>query len=79
MDKPVGRINASELRTTESFFMKEHGEADHETLVTYSVMLWFTPEFQATFSSDTEMETFIDLMFMETNQGYINSQIPVSY
>ena len=41
-------------------------------------MIWYTPEFRATFTSDEEMMVFIDLIFTETNQGYINSEIPVS-
>ena len=41
-------------------------------------MIWYTPQFRATFSSEEEMDLFIDQIFAETNQGYINSQIPVS-
>ena len=47
-------------------------------MVSFSVMIWYTPEFRATFTSDEEMMVFIDLIFTETNQGYINSEIPVS-
>ena len=46
-------------------------------MVTYSVMIWYTPQFRSTFSSDLDMMTFIDLIFTLTNQGYINSEIPV--
>ena len=47
-------------------------------MVSYIVMIWYTHEFRATFTSDEEMMVFIDLIFTETNQGYINSEIPVS-
>merc|ERR1711962_455608 len=50
---------------------------DTTTVVTYSVMIWTTAQFRALFSSVTDMNTFIDLIFVETNQGYINSEIPV--
>merc|ERR1711962_620456 len=50
---------------------------DTITVVTYSVMIWTTAQFRALFSSDTDMDTFIDLIFVETNRGYINSEMPV--
>lgn len=56
----------------------EQGEEDSETMVSFSVMIWYTPEFRATFISDEEMMVFIDLIFTETNQGYINSEIPLT-
>lgn len=56
----------------------ERGEEDSETMVSFSVMIWYTPEFRATFTSEQEMMVFIDLIFAETNQGYINSEIPLT-
>jgi len=56
----------------------EKGESDSVTMVTYSIMIWYTPQFRNTFASEEEMNLFIDLIFQETNQGYINSQIPVT-
>ena len=50
---------------------------DTTSLVTYSMMFWYTPEFRATFPAETDMEAFIDLIIVETNQGYVNSQMPV--
>ena len=41
-------------------------------------MIWYTPQFLAQFSSEEDMNTFVDLIFTETDQGYINSGIPVS-
>jgi len=55
----------------------DKGEQDTTTVVTYSVMIWTTPEFDAAFSSDADKMAFIDLIFQETNQGYINSAMPV--
>ena len=50
---------------------------DSTSLVTYSVMLWYTPEFRNTFISEADLEAFVNLVIEETNQGYINSKIPV--
>merc|ERR1712025_1229137 len=66
---------ASDAALTKLF---AQGESDSETMVSYSIMIWYTPQFRATFSSEEEMNLFIDLIFQETNQGYINSQIPVT-
>jgi len=57
--------------------LRTMSEEDTSTVVTYSIMIWTTPQFEALFSSVTDMETFIDLVFEETNQGYINSEMPV--
>ena len=40
-------------------------------------MIWYTPQFFASFASKADMNVFIDLIFEETNQGYINSEMPV--
>ena len=56
----------------------EEAQKDTTTVVTYSVMLWYTPEFRNTFSTEADMEAFVNLVIEETNQGYINSNIPVS-
>ena len=55
----------------------EEAQKDTTTVVTYSVMLWYTPEFRNTFSTEADMEAFVNLVIEETNQGYINSNIPV--
>ena len=60
------------------FMLQAQGESDSETMVSYSIMIWYTPQFRASFSSEEEMDLFIDCIFCETNQGYINSQIPVT-
>merc|ERR1711942_366401 len=66
---------ASDAALTKLF---AQGDSDSETMVSYSIMIWYTPQFRATFSSEEEMDLFIDQIFAETNQGYINSQIPVT-
>ena len=57
--------------------LQDQGEADTTTKVSYSVMIWTTPQFVASFASDGDMRRFIDLIFTETNTGYINSEMPV--
>ena len=42
---------------------------------TYSVMFYYTPEFAA---ATPNIEDFIDQVIAETNQGYVNSEIPVT-
>ena len=41
-------------------------------------MIWYTPQFYQQFASEADMNTFIDLVFEETNLGYENSKMPVS-
>merc|ERR1712215_596793 len=65
---------ASNAALTELF---DRGKSDSVTVVNYSIMIWYTPQFRATFPSEEEMNLFIDQIFDETNQGYINSEIPV--
>jgi len=40
-------------------------------------MIWYTPQFKKSFSSELELDLFIDEIFTVTNQGYNNSKIPV--
>ena len=49
-------------------------EDDNTTMVTYSVMFYFTPQFAA---ATADIPGFIDQVIGETNQGYRNSRIPV--
>ena len=58
--------------------MQRQGESDKETMVTFSVMIWHTPEFGESFQSDQEMDLFLDILFDILNQAFINSQIPVT-
>jgi len=50
------------------------GREDSSTIVTYSVMLYYTPELAAT---TPDVQTFMDQIIADTNEGYINSNIPV--
>merc|ERR1711962_92353 len=56
----------------------ELGEMDQTTNVTYSVMLYYTPEVRAAVeSSGGDLKMFVNQMIDPTNQGYINSKIPI--
>ena len=46
--------------------------ADTRTIVTYTVKVYYTPQFAAT---TADIDGFIDQVIQETNQGYINSQV----
>ena len=48
-------------------------EADNVTAASYSVMFYYTPEFQAITS---DIQGYIDQVLAETNQGYANSDVP---
>merc|ERR550539_707094 len=54
--------------------MLEDREDDTTTVVTYSIMFYYTKEFEAT---TADIDGFIEQVLAETNQGYINSQIPL--
>ena len=47
---------------------------DTTTIVTYSAMIYYTPDFA---SVTPDIEGWVDQVLAETNQGYINSLIPV--
>lgn len=47
---------------------------DNDTIATYSVMFYYTPEVA---ESTADIEGFIDQVIDETNEGYINSKIPI--
>jgi len=47
---------------------------DRNEIVTYSVMFYYTPEFAA---ATPNVKDFVDQVVAETNQGYVNSQIPL--
>merc|ERR1712002_265536 len=52
----------------------QQGKDDSTTVVTYSVMFYYTPEFA---SITDDIPLFVSQVIAETNQGYINSGIPV--
>jgi len=47
---------------------------DTTTIVTYSVKVYYTPQFR---DATADIEGFIDQVIQVTNQGYINSQVPI--
>jgi len=55
----------------------DQAKNDNTTLVYYSIMIWYTPEFRSTFSSDDDVEAFVDMIFKIHNDGYKNSNMPV--
>merc|ERR1719312_2042172 len=57
--------------------LREQGERDTTTVVDISVMIWHTSQFRNTFQTEEDMNVYVDLMFAEANQGFINSEIPV--
>ena len=50
------------------------GEADTDTVVEYSVTVWVTSQF---LHSTRDPTAFIEQLVAETNQGYINSGVPL--
>merc|ERR1719151_89497 len=50
------------------------GKTDGTTLVTYSIMLYYTPEVKAAVD---DVRLMADQVIATTNQGYINSEIPL--
>jgi len=52
----------------------EQGKSDPNTIVTYSVMFYYTPEFK---NITEDIPSFVDQVIAETNQGYINSKLPL--
>ena len=53
---------------------KVKSTSDNTTIVTYTVMFYYTADFA---SQTTDIPGFIDQVLAETNQGYINSEVPV--
>merc|ERR1712156_219416 len=70
--------NVDEEMRSNVAFLLETGKRDQTTIVTYSVMLYYTPEVRAAVeSSGDDLKMFVNQMIDTTNQGYINSQIPI--
>ena len=63
------------LNVTESIQVSERTfPPDTTTIKTYSIMVYYTPEFAAV---TADIEGWVDLVLEEANQGYENSNIPV--
>merc|ERR1711915_341673 len=59
-------------RAAESY--REQGINDNTTIVEYSIKFYYTVEFA---EATDDIELYFDQVIAETNQGYINSQIPI--
>merc|ERR1712038_219934 len=56
----------------------ELGKMDQTTIETFSIMLYYTPEARAAVeTSGKDFNAYIELVIATTNQGYINSKIPI--
>ena len=55
--------------------LKKAGTKDTTTPATYSVMFYYTADFEAI---TPDIHGYIDQVLAETNQGYVNSQIPLT-
>ena len=54
--------------------LEARGKADTSTIVEFTITVYYTEEFRKT---TADPQTFIDQVIAETNQGYINSGIPI--
>ena len=50
------------------------GRADNVTKATYSIKFYYTPQFAA---ATPDIEGYLDQVIAETNQGYVNSLVPL--
>merc|ERR1712243_427419 len=68
------RKNAKVKNRQTTSALIQQGRDDSTTVVTYSVMFYYTPEFEAV---TDDIPLFVSQVIAETNQGYINSGIPI--
>jgi len=73
-DDSAGELGDEEV-DLESRKMAELRTEDTTTPATYSVMFYYTADFEAI---TPDIPGFIDQVLAETNQGYINSKIPLT-
>merc|ERR1711962_1073123 len=71
--EPVMDVSNTKTRHAERTALVAMGRQDTTTVVTYSVMFWYTKEFA---DVTTDIPLFISQVIAETNQGYINSKVP---
>ena len=67
-------ITSNLEKTMFSREIDEWRKYNKKTVVTFSVMFYYTPEFAVV---TPDIEGYIDQLIDETNQGYVNSKIPV--
>ena len=66
------RSNSAQTRAVKALL--NMGKTDKTTIVTYSIKLYYTPEVK---NSVDDLKTMADQVLATTNQGYINSEIPL--
>merc|ERR1712180_536408 len=71
--EPVMEVSNTKTRDAERTALVAMGRQDTTTVVTYSVMFWYTKEFA---DVTPDIPLFISQVIAETNQGYINSKVP---
>jgi hypothetical protein len=52
----------------------DRGARDTTTIVTYTVKVYYTPQFAAV---TADIQGYVDQVIAETNQGYVNSKVPL--
>jgi len=72
--EPVMDVSNTKTRHAERTALVAMGREDTTTVVTYSVMFWYTKKFA---DVTPDIPLFISQVIAETNQGYINSKVPV--
>ena len=72
LEQGVGEDYVDEGPKNKTFLLSEVDYKDSRSIKTYSVKFYYTPQFAATTS---DIETFIEQVIQETNQGYINSRV----
>ena len=66
------RSNSAQTRAVKALL--DMGKTDKTTVVTYTIKLYYTPEVK---NSVDDLKTMADQVLATTNQGYINSEIPL--
>ena len=74
----LGEDNGEEDELDEEFAFQRaltpEDRKDNTTIVTFTVKVYYTPSFAAV---TADIEGFVEQVIQETNQGYINSNIPL--
>merc|ERR1719295_822190 len=68
-------LGDEEVESRKMAELRNSGAEDTTTPATYSVMFYYTADFEAI---TPDIPGFIDQVLAETNQGYINSKIPLT-
>merc|ERR1711962_483758 len=57
--------------------LRQQGKTDNTTVVSFSVKFYYTLDFAETFEGNDQIDHYFDKLTALTNQGFINSKIPV--